>query len=329
MGGLLISERVAKICGAEIDRIERTTGTTLERVLLPADPAARLTAEQLTGVEAAYFSIDVMGTQAGGFFSALHRAPALRWLHTFNTGVDHPAFQPFLQRGVAITNHPIVAAVPIAQTAIAGLLLLARGFPHWLEAQRARTWSPQDRAHAPARLDEQTLVVIGLGAIGSEIARLARALGLRVIGVRRSPAQPGDPVDELHAPSALPELLPRADWLALACPLTEHTRRLIDAAALARLPVGARLINVARGEIVDQDALIAALSSGRLGGAYLDVFETEPLDPASPLWSLPNVIVTPHNAAASQGMEERHNPGFLANLERWASKEPLHNVASR
>jgi phosphoglycerate dehydrogenase-like enzyme len=243
--------------------------------------------------------------------------------------VDHPAFQPFLARGVTITNYPSVAAIPIAQTAIAGLLLLARGFPHWLEAQRARSWSPHDRARPPARLDEQTLLIVGLGAIGSEIARLARALGLRVIGLRRSPATQSDPVDELHGPHALHELLPRADWLALACPLTERTRGLIDAAALARLPAGARVLNVARGEIIDEAALIDALQRGHLGGAYLDVFASEPLDPASPLWSLPNVIVTPHNAAASQGLETRHHPGFLANLERWARKQPLQNVASR
>ena len=329
MSGLLISQRVEQLCGGEIERIERTTGTQLRRVKLPVDPAARLTAEDLAGVEAAYFSVDVMGPQAGGFFSALHRAAGLRWLHTFNTGVDHPAFQPFLERGVTITNYPIVAAVPIAQTAIAGLLMLARGFPHWLDAQRERRWAPQDRTRAPARLDEQTLVVVGLGAIGSEIARLARALGLRTVGVRRSPATGQDPVDELHGPQALPELLPRADWLAIACPLTERTRALIDAAALAALPAGARVINVARGEIVDEPALIDALARGHLGGAYLDVFASEPLDPASPLWSLPNVIVTPHNAAASQGLETRHHPGFLANLERWARKQPLENVAAR
>jgi D-2-hydroxyacid dehydrogenase (NADP+) len=329
MSSLLISQAVARACGEEIERIRQATGTALERVLLPADPAARLTGDELAGVEAAYFSVDVMGPHAGGFFSALHRAPGLRWLHTFNTGVDHPAFQPFLERGVTITNYPIVAAVPIAQTAIAGLLLLARGFPHWLAAQRERRWSPHDRTRAPARLDEQTLLILGLGAIGSEIARLARALGLRVIGVRRSPATPQDPVDELHGPHALPELLPRADWLAIACPLTDRTRGLIDAAALARLPAGARVINVARGEIVDEPALVDALARGHLGGAYLDVFASEPLDAASPLWSLPNVIVTPHNAAASQGLEARHHPGFLANLERWARKQPLQNVAAR
>src|SRR5688572_18380513 len=133
MSGLLISQRVAQVCGEAIERIELDTGTRLERVVLPADPAARLTLEELAGVEAAHFSVDLMGPHAGGFFSALHRAPMLRWLHTFNTGVDHPAFQPFLERGVTITNYPIVAAVPIAQTAIAGLLLLARGFPRWLE----------------------------------------------------------------------------------------------------------------------------------------------------------------------------------------------------
>jgi len=327
MTALLISSYVERTCGAEIDRIERESGSPIPRVLLPDDPKARLAPEQLVGVEAAYFSIDVAGSQAGGFFSALHRSPKLRWLHTFNTGVDHPAFQPFLARGVTVTNYPIVAAVPIAQTALGGLLMLARGFPHWLEAQRARTWAPQDRSRAPVRIEEQTLVVVGLGAIGSEIARLAKAFGMNVIGMRRSPPRADDPI-EVFGTHQLADVLPRADWLAIACPLTDQTRGLIDAAALARLPAGARVLNVARGEIIDEKALIAALESGHIGGAYLDVFHTEPLPAESPLWSLPNVIVTPHNAAASQGMEARHQPGFLANLERWARKQPLANVAS-
>jgi len=330
MGGLLISRRVEDLCGVEMDRIQHESGTSLERVVLPEDPAARLASEQLAGVEAAYFSLDLMGPGAAGFFSALHRAPGLRWLHTFNTGIDHPVFQPFLERGVQITNYPLAAAIPIAQTAIGGLLMLARGFPHWLAAQRESRWAPLDRSGAPAALSDQTLLVLGLGAIGSEIARLARALGLHVIGIRRNPPAAGDPADELHPPQALDTLLPRADWLVVACPLTEQTRGMIDAARLARLPRGARVINVARGEIIDEHALVAALSGdAHLGGAYLDVFETEPLPDTSPLWTLPNVIVTPHNSAISRGTEQRHVPGFLTNLEHWAHKRPLENLASR
>ena len=140
-----------------------------------------------------------------------------------------------------------------------GLLMLARGFPGWLRAQQQRTWSPVPRSQQPPDLAGRTLCVLGLGSIGAEIARLGQALGLHVIGIRRSPPTASDPVAEIHPPAALPQVLPRCQWLAIACPLTGETRRLIDAAMLARLPRGARLINVARGEIVDEAALIDAL----------------------------------------------------------------------
>ena len=152
-----------------------------------------------------------------------------------------------------------------------------------------------------------------------------RALGLHVIGVRRSGAQPNDPVDELHAPSDLHDLLPRAHWLVLACPLTPETRGLVDAEVLARLPQGARIINIARGEVVDEPALVAALRSGHVAGAYLDVFEQEPLPADSPLWDMPNIIVTPHNAAAAAGNDQRIFEIFVQNLTRWSRGEPLLN----
>lgn len=166
---------------------------------------------------------------------------------------------------------------------------------------------------------------MGLGAIGSEIARLGRELGLHTIGVRRSPAKPGDAVHELVTPGELARVLPRADFLALACPLTKETRGLIGRDKLALLPEGARVLNVARGEIIDEPALIEGLSEGRIGGAYLDVFATEPLPEDSPLWSLRNVILTPHNSANSTGSSEREAPYFLRNLGRFLRGESLEN----
>jgi len=149
---------------------------------------------------------------------------------------------------------------------------------------------------------------------------------MKVIGVRRSP-RGGEPVDEMHPPARLGELLPRADWLVLCCPLTAETRALIDARMLAQLPRGARLVNISRGEVIDQPALIAALTDGRLAGAHLDVFAQEPLAADSPLWALPNVIVTPHNASASTGNAGRAARIFIANFARWARGEPLANEA--
>ncbi|HKA41846.1 MAG TPA: D-2-hydroxyacid dehydrogenase [Burkholderiales bacterium] len=297
-----------------------------ELLVLPQDPAARLAEEACARIEAAYFSEDIFPDHSRQFFSAVRKAPRLAWLHAFSAGVDHPIYAEMLERGVRLTTSSGTAAEPIAQTAIMGMLALARNLPHWLAAQRRRAWDPmRSPAQLPRDLNGQTALVLGLGHIGSEIARLARQMGLRVIGVRRSPRRQADPVDEMQPPQALPELLPRADWLFIACPLTAETRGLIDAGMIARLPRGARIVNIARGEIVRENDLIAALESGHLAGAYLDVFETEPLPADSPLWSLPNVLVSPHNAGAAQGNDLRVLGVFLENFRRWRHGEPFVN----
>lgn len=325
MSGLLLGPRFARAYGSRIDAIGRDAGVSFEPIVLPEDPDARLDEATLAHVELAFFSGDVFPALSRGFFAAVYGAPKLRWLHVFNTGTDNPVFARFLERGVMLTNSPGSNAVPIAQSAITGMLMLAREFLRFGEAQRAREWLPLGELERPRDLGDQTLVVVGVGTIGAEIARLARAIGLHVIGVRRSPAAPGDPVDECVTPDRLAEVLPRADWLALACPLTDATRGLIDEAALSLLPDGARVLNVARGEVIDEPALIRALQSGRLAGAYLDVFEVEPLPDASPLWSLPNVILTPHASTISAGSGARQAEMFLDNLARYARKEPLQN----
>jgi phosphoglycerate dehydrogenase-like enzyme len=309
-------------------RIAAAGGRAAEILALPADPSGRLSDAECARAEIAFFSGDVFPDFARQFFSAVRKAPRLKWLHAFNVGVDHPIFDEMLARGVRLTTSAGSTAVPIAQTAIMALLALARGFPRWLVAQRARRWDPE-RGTPPRDLQDQTAVILGLGKIGAEIARLARVLGLKVIGVRRSPRGADDPVDELHPPAALPGLLARCDWLIIACPLTPETRGLIGADALARLPRGARLINIARGEIVDERALIAALKTGQVAGAYLDAFETEPLPPESPLWDMPNVLVTPHNSAAAAGNDQRVLEIFLDNLGRWHRGAQLVNEVAQ
>ncbi len=322
---ILVSRRWWERHGQRALAVAEACGARLEPCLLPAEPESRLPADERERVTIAFFSGDVYPVFSRSFFAAAQGAPNLRWLHVFNAGVDHPVFARFLERGVRLTTSAGSTAEPIAQTAISGLLLLARPWRHWLDAQAKRAWLPVPPEEAPPDLRGQTMVVVGLGSIGREVARLARALGLHVIGVRRSPRRPDDPVDDLQHPSALDDLLPRAQWLVLACPLTQETRNLIDARRLALLPPGAGIINVARGEVVDEDALAEALASGRLRGAYLDVFREEPLPPDSPLWALPNVFLTPHNSAVSAGNEERVCQIFLRNLERWLRDEPLEN----
>ncbi len=329
---LLLSHHLHAKRGNDIAAHARRLGLPLELMALPADPETRLSEADCARFELAFFSVDVFPTHSRQFFAAARKAPALKWMHLFNAGVDHPIYTEMLQRGVRLTTSAGTAAEPIAQTAITGLLMLARNFPRWLKGQQERRWDPMRVPDFPRDLVGQTALVFGLGGIGSEIARLARTLGLKVIGVRRSPLRPGDPVDELHPPQQLASLLPRADWLIIASPLTAETRGLINADLLARLPKGAHIINIARGEIIDEAALITALREQHLGGAYLDVFEKEPLPADSPLWDMPNVLVTPYNAAAAQGNDDRIFQLFLGNLERWhnsaALKNEIHDTAA-
>ena len=324
MTTLLVSHRAYAEHGGDIARRAHDIGLALEILTLPADSEARLPESECARADLAYFSLDVLPAHSRQFFSAVRKAPKLGWLHVFNAGVDHPIFTEMLARGVRLTTSSGMAAVPIAQTAITGLLMLARNFPYWLDAQRQRRWEPM-RTALPRDLEGQTAVVLGIGHIGREIARLARALGLKVVGVRRHPRGPDDPVDEMHPPERLAEIAARADWLVIACPLTRQTRGLVSADVIARLARGARIVNIARGEIVDEAALIDALRGGRLAGAYLDVFQEEPLPPASPLWDLPNVIVTPHNAGAAEGNDRRIYQIFVENLARWHRGETLIN----
>ena len=328
MTGFLASRDFLRDYGAEVERIEAETGLSLDRIPLPNDPDGRLDPKELAHVEVAHFSGDMFPDLSPAFFSAASGSPQLRWLHVFNVGTDHAVFQRFIERGILLTNSAGASAVPIAQTLIGGLLLLARGFSRWQRAQSRREWPPFSGREAPVDLATQTLVVVGLGSIGCEIARLGRSLGLHVIGVRRSPRRPDDPVDEFVPPSRLHQVLPRADWLALACSLNDETRRLIDASAIAQLPQGAHVLNIARGEVIEEAALIDALRSGHVAGAYLDVFEVEPLPQNSPLWEQPNVIVSPHSAGSARGNRARQAAYFLRNLERWARKEPLENVVT-
>lgn len=323
MSALLVSHRLHALRGPDLAR--HASGAGMEVVALPEDREARLSEDVLARVEVAFFSGDVFPDFSRQFFSAVRKAPNLKWLHAFNVGVDHPIYTEMLARGVRVTTSAGSTAEPIAQTAITALIMLARNFPRWITAQREHRWDPMYPADFPRDLRGQTAVIVGLGQIGREIARLAQVLGLHVIGVRRSPRQPGDPVDALYTPDRLTELLPRTDWLILACPLTDETRGMVDAAMLARLPKSARLINVGRGEVVDEPALIEALRSGTIAGAYLDVFQQEPLPSDSPLWDLPNVFVTPHNSAAASGNEQRVYEIFVNNLAQWKLGEPLVN----
>ena len=329
MRGILLSEAMAQRHAALLARLRdpaASDGDPVEAVLIPEGESGVLPEAELASIRAAFISTDVVADprlERRGFGTA-RRARNLQWLHIGFAGTDTPIFRELMERGVTVTNSSGAAAEPIAQTAIAGMLALNRDLPRWAALQRKHEWKRGQ--HAPPDLRGQTMVVLGLGAIGAHVARMARAFGLHVIGVRRTPASLEDGIDEWVPPDRLREVLPRADWLAITVPLTPRTHHLIDAGALALLPRGAHILNVARGAVIDEAALIESLRAGHLGGAYLDVFEVEPLPETSPLWDFPNVIVTPHDSNVSAGNAARFDAIFAEQLELWAAGQPLTRV---
>lgn len=289
-------------------------------------------ADDSVQVDAAFISRDVTGLSLkhvvledlANCYRVLRRSPQLAWVHTHSAGADRPIYAELMARGVAVTTSSGANAEVVAQTALAGLLALSRKFPQLMAAQARREWAPLIGGPLPPDLAGQTVVLLGWGPIAQRLQPMLALLGLQVVVVRRT-AEPAGPGIETIAYTDLHRVLPRAQWLLLACPLTPQTRGLLDEAALARLPRGAQLVNVARGEVVVESALIGALKSGHLGGAFLDVFETEPLPAESPLWSLPGVMVTPHSAGPAAGNAARTAAIFLDNLQRWTLGQPLRN----
>lgn len=263
------------------------------------------------------------GDSPEGLGDAVRRHRRLRWVQAMAAGAGEQVRAAGLERAdlerVAVTSSSGVHAVPLAEYCLLGLLAFTKDLPRLLDDQRQRRWS-----HYPmAELRDQTLLVVGFGQIGSEVARLATAFGMRVLAVNRSGATDSRHVAEAHPTERLPELLSRADAVVVTLPLTEDTRGLIDAEAIGRIKPGAVLVNVGRGAVIDEPALTAALREGRLAGAALDVFAEEPLPPSSPLWDMPNVLVTPHTAALSFRENERIVSLFIENLHRYLSGAEL------
>ena len=272
---------------------------------------------------------------ADAFDRLLAKAPNLLWVHSATTGVERALTPAARERGVVITNARGVFSRPIAEYVLMMILAVSRKLPQLLELQRERTWQPLEGAE----LRDVTVGIVGLGSIGRAVGSLASAFGCRVIATRRrteagsSPAaaDPDGPagelkLDRLLTPDRLHELLGESDFVVLAAPLTPETEGMIDASALAAMKPGSWLINVARGRLVDERALIRALQDGPMGGAVLDTFVDEPLQSESPFYDLPNVIVTPHTSWSSGRVLDRSVELFCDNLRRYAAGEPLLNV---
>lgn len=312
------------------DILRHAQGHALELVSIES-----AVAEQRRDIDAVFISREVTGTstkhevhpELQACYDLMLANADLQWVHIHSAGADRPVYQALQQRGVQITTSSGANARVVAAMALAGLLALNKRLPMLWAQQQRREWGPLlGPGRMPRDLPGQTATIVGWGPIGQDLGRLLIALGLNVVAVRTHDAQPQGGVDMVRF-EQMYTVLPRTDWLILACPLTPTTRGLVHAQVLQALPPGAHLINVGRGEVVVQNDLIAALQSGQLAGAFLDVFEHEPLNTNSALWGLPNVMVTPHAAGHSDGNAGRVNQMFLDNLQRWVRKQPLKKTA--
>ncbi|MCH7554892.1 MAG: D-2-hydroxyacid dehydrogenase [Proteobacteria bacterium] len=251
--------------------------------------------------------------------AAMLNTPSLSWISVGGSGTDHLA--PWDPAALTVTNSAGVSSGVMAQYVLAAILSLSLGLPGFAAAKRERRWI-EGRVKP---IHGRTAAVVGLGRNGQAVARCLSAMGMRVVGVRANPA-PTDHVDRVYGFQELHEALGEADFTVLCLPLTEITRHCIDEPAIAAMKPGAILVDVSRGGVVEGDALVAGLRSGHVAGAALDVFETEPLPPDSPFWTLENVIITPHCSAVYEGWERRSVEIFGDNLARRLRGEPLENI---
>lgn len=311
----------------------------LERIRAAA-PGSRIVTVSVEGLsDGPLDDVEVMlrgWLRTEAFDRLLVRAPRLTWVHSATSGVERALTPVALERGLVVTNARGVFSRPIAEYVLMMILSVSRRLPQLLELQRERTWQPLEGVE----LRDVTVGIVGLGSIGRAVGALATAFGCRVVAVRRrgeagSASSLRDDegelfgeivLDRVGGPETLPELLAESDFIVLAAPLTSETEQMINAETLAMVKPGAWLINVARGRLIDERALIRALREGGLGGAVLDTFREEPLPATSPFYDLPNVIVTPHTAWSSGRVLDRSVELFCENLRRFAKGDPLLNV---
>ena len=288
-------------------------------------PGMELTAGQREQALAALRQAEVIFGPSQLPRELLDAATRLKWFQVITAGVDNMAKDGLLDRGFTVTKATGLAAGPIAEYVLGVMLMLAKGLHTAARQQAEHEW----QFRFSAELRGKTCGVVGLGAIGGETARLARAFGMRVVACRRRArvGEDDEECDALYSYTELERLLAESDYVVLCVPLTEETDRMIGPAQLAAMKPTASLINIARGAVVDQEALIAALRDGTVASAALDVFDPEPLPAESPLWDMPNVIVTPHISGAVEGYGHKAAAIFIRNLRHYLAGEPLDHVA--
>lgn len=286
--------------------------------LSAAEALAR--AEEAHGIEGYYASPEF-----------LKKATNLAWVQVMSAGVDrYINIEPLMKNdAVVLSNYRAVHGPAIADHSMAMLLSLTRNLRFYADQQKQENWSRGNRSTKTIALKGKTMLVIGLGGIGTEIAQRAHGFGMRIIGTRRSDSPSPKFVEKVGKPADLMKMLPEADVVVLAVPLTPETKHMLAKPAFDAMKQGSYLINIARGKVVDTTAMLAALKSGKLAGAGLDVTDPEPLTKGHPLWSQPNVIITPHMASRSEVTNTRRAALLRENLRRFAAGEPLLNVVDK
>lgn len=315
------------------------------RILLPRDAADRIgdriheiapeaelvvieddasTTGDASSIEVIYWAGGVTGGRRAGKIIESWNDPALRWVQGPSAGIEHPIWMDLVDRGVTFTRAADIWVEPMAQYIHAWVLAWSQGVEGQIDRSRAHDWTQVEPDDVTAR----TLAIIGFGGIGRPTARIAQALGMRVLAIRRTPG-PAPDVDEMFPPDRLHEVLAASDYVVICTPLSDATRGLIGAAEFAAMGPRTVMINVSRGEVVDEDALAEALTAGTIRGATIDVTRTEPLPPESPLWELPNLVITAHQSGEGPRGDERLDALFLENLEHLVNGRPLRNTVVR
>ncbi len=312
---MLLPRSTADVNGDEILAIAASAELIVveEDATVTGDPA---------GVEIIFWGADIGGGRRALRMIESWNDPALRWVQGPNAGYDHDIWVDLVNRDdVIFTRAANIWTEPMAQYVTAWMLAWAQGLGgQWLRSQH-HEWNQVQ----PDDLSGRTVGIVGYGGIGAAVARIASAIGMRVLASRRSPG-PAENVDELFTPDRLHEVLRASDYVVLCCPLTAETTDLIGAAEFEAMGSGTVLINVARGEIVNESALADALTSGTIRGATLDVTREEPLPTDSPLWDLPNIVITPHQSGEGPRSQERLDALFLENLRRYVVGDEMKNI---
>jgi phosphoglycerate dehydrogenase-like enzyme len=258
----------------------------------------------------------------------LKDAKKLKWIHSTAAGVAQLMYPELRDSGIMVTNPSGIFSVPMSEHTLGLLLALSRNFPDCVRQQDRTVWSQQKIWDKPQHLSElngKVLLIVGYGSIGREVAKRAKTFEMKVWGVTRSGTGDRAYVEKIFAPAQLHEALPEADYVLICAPETAETKHLIGAAEIAKMKRGARLINIGRGSLLDEAAMMQALESGALGGAALDVAATEPLPAESPLWTAPNLFITPHTSGVSDRLWNRQTEILIALLERWFDGREMFN----